>query len=114
VGGAAELKLVETMQGEIRVVRRSDTNLANYTRKYGNAHPRRNHTRFHDDYKYVIFWENKEVRVVHGDIKCANGYIHIIDTVLMTPDDVFVNSAREILNPYFNFLLMILLSLLLL
>ena len=31
----------------------------------------------------MISYEDIEARVVRGDLECSNGYIHIIDTVVM-------------------------------
>lgn len=41
-------------------------------------------------YDYTVSWANERAQVIRPNIICTNGIIHIIDTVLMKPDDVTV------------------------
>jgi len=43
-----------------------------------------------DPSRYVVIWTDILARVVRPNILCTNGIIHVIDTVLMHPDDVTV------------------------
>ncbi len=44
-----------------------------YIRFLGFKDPRVNISIFEGAYEYVIFWDNREMRVISADIKCANG-----------------------------------------
>ncbi|XP_023339725.1 fasciclin-1-like [Eurytemora carolleeae] len=41
----------------------------------------------------VVSYEDIEARVVRGDLECSNGYIHIIDTVVMKRRDVTLSGG---------------------
>lgn len=45
---------------------------------------------YYSAYDYTVSWANERAQVVRPNIICTNGIIHIIDTVLMKPDDVTV------------------------
>ncbi|CAG0888608.1 unnamed protein product [Cyprideis torosa] len=37
---------------------------------------------------YYVEWEGENAEIIRGDIECTNGYIHVIDNVLMKKRDV--------------------------
>lgn len=43
--------------------------------------------------EYMVHWEQHKARVVRANLECTNGYVHIIDTVMMRKGDVTASSA---------------------
>lgn len=37
---------------------------------------------------YKIWWNNEWIQVYRADVRCTNGIIHVIDKVLITPNDI--------------------------
>ncbi|XP_074115008.1 fasciclin 1 Fas1 domain-containing isoform X1 [Cotesia typhae] len=46
-----------------------------------------------NNYGYQIEWMGKWIRVYRPDVACTNGIIHVIDDVLLMPEDVTVSGA---------------------
>ncbi|CAG7727218.1 unnamed protein product, partial [Allacma fusca] len=51
--------------------------------------------RVSNNFDYALFWNYQHARVIRPNINCTNGIIHIIDHVLMTPEDVTVASGSS-------------------
>ncbi|XP_037077838.1 fasciclin-1-like [Pollicipes pollicipes] len=43
--------------------------------------------------EYVIKWEGMQARVTRTNVECTNGYIHVIDGVMMRARDVTTSGA---------------------
>jgi len=41
-------------------------------------------------YDFSVTWMHERAQIIRPNIVCTNGIIHIIDSVLMRPDDVTV------------------------
>ncbi|TRY68541.1 hypothetical protein TCAL_07251 [Tigriopus californicus] len=46
------------------------------------------------EYAYVE-WENIRAKIIRPNLKCSNGYVHILDRVLMKPRDVVLSGAPD-------------------
>ncbi|XP_057339472.1 fasciclin-1 isoform X2 [Microplitis mediator] len=51
------------------------------------------HLPSNNNYGYQIEWMGKWIRVFRPDVACTNGIIHVIDDVLLMPEDVTVSGA---------------------
>lgn len=47
--------------------------------------------------KFMVAYENREAVIVRPNIECTNGYIHVIDTVIMKRRDVTLGGGNGIL-----------------
>jgi len=43
----------------------------------------------------VVEWEDLEIRIIRPNLECTNGFIHVIDQVIMKRRDVVLSSARK-------------------
>lgn len=43
----------------------------------------------------VIQWEDLEARVIRPNLECTNGYIHVIDKVIMKKRDITLSKASS-------------------
>ena len=41
----------------------------------------------------AIQWENLEARLIRADLECTNGYIHVIDRVIMKKRDISISKS---------------------
>ncbi|XP_021951577.1 fasciclin-1 isoform X1 [Folsomia candida] len=80
---------IQAVHGILRIESKDDV-----ARKFANDpnHRRGDYYRpeISNPYPYSVLWMNEKSNVVRPNINCTNGIIHIIDTVLMQPDDVTV------------------------
>ena len=43
----------------------------------------------------MVEWEDMEARLIRPNLECTNGYIHVIDKVLMKRRDVTLSGAIQ-------------------
>ncbi len=43
----------------------------------------------------IVEWDIMSARVIRPDLRCTNGYVHVIDTVLMRNTDVHITSGAR-------------------
>ncbi|ODM98816.1 Fasciclin-1 [Orchesella cincta] len=83
---------IQAVHGLLKVVHKDDVDWKGrdrFYRQYGTS-PNNVEGDFSPAFDYTVTWANERAQVVRPNIICTNGIIHIIDTVLMKPDDVTV------------------------
>jgi len=61
----------------------------------------------------MVIYDDIQARVVRGDLECTNGYVHLIDKVIMKRRDITLGEGSSLLPSLLSVLLTILLSFLL-
>ena len=52
-----------------------------------------------EDGGYIkLQWEDLEARVIRPNLKCTNGYIHVIDKVIMKKRDITLSKSSALLS----------------
>ena len=44
---------------------------------------------------YIVKWTTLTAKILRPNLNCTNGYVHVIDRVLMSRGDVVVNQMRD-------------------
>jgi uncharacterized surface protein with fasciclin (FAS1) repeats len=53
----------------------------------------------------IVEWENLEIRIIRPNLECTNGYIHVIDQVIMKRRDVVLAAGSSNTVPQVVFIL---------
>merc|ERR1711997_983150 len=53
----------------------------------------------------IVEWEDLEIKVIRPNLECTNGYIHVIDQVIMKRRDVVLTAGGAKVVPQLMFIL---------
>lgn len=49
----------------------------------------------------IVEWEDLEIRIIRPNLECTNGYIHVVDQVIMKRRDVVLAGASHSVSHMF-------------